>query len=453
MVHAHKNKTVNWALGALVATLWAAYPLPHVSAQSGTLADPFAPPSPNAALQYQRALLLMSAIDASDEANLKKPLWEVFPTPSGGDAFPGELKRLLYRARHATHAAAKGSRLQICDFGIDFEDAGAATILPHAAPLVRLGHLLTLRGAYAQSQGKWDEAAVIYFDGLRMGRHLTRQRTLLEAMAGMQILENNYYALARWSVECPKRELVIRAFGLLENMADRLIDPARTVASEATILSQEFKQLRAAYPDGPWGTFILDSLRLAPAETEEANRKTAIAECVKRGVPRQVFADTESFHAYLDRLEAISERFAESAAACMKLSGQARIERGQKLNARYAKLYGALGQQELLDAAEVGALFASHEAKLLLLRCAVAVASQKSDAGFPDDLAKVASGFGGRPPVSPYDESPIDFEVSDDGKSFRLAINEARVSGVTLPLIDFSSAAPAPRLSALRRRA
>ena len=32
-------------------------------AQSGTLAEPFPEPSPNAALHYQRALLLMASVD------------------------------------------------------------------------------------------------------------------------------------------------------------------------------------------------------------------------------------------------------------------------------------------------------------------------------------------------------------------------------------------------------
>ncbi len=41
--------------------------------QTGTLAEPFAPPSPNAALQYQRALLYLSAIGDDESALLHEP--------------------------------------------------------------------------------------------------------------------------------------------------------------------------------------------------------------------------------------------------------------------------------------------------------------------------------------------------------------------------------------------
>ena len=153
-------------------------------AQTGTLATPFPTPSPNAALHYLRALMSTSALDEADRKLLQQDIWEVIPGNQPKQGTAGQIKRLLYRARHATGAAGRGSRLEICNFGIDFSEAGGATILPHVQPMVELGRLLTLRGVYAQSQERWDEAAVIYFDVLRMGRHMTRQATLLEAIAG-----------------------------------------------------------------------------------------------------------------------------------------------------------------------------------------------------------------------------------------------------------------------------
>ena len=52
---------------------------PIGQAQIGTLAEPFSPPTPNAALHYQRALLLMSALDQPDHELLQKDVWEVLP--------------------------------------------------------------------------------------------------------------------------------------------------------------------------------------------------------------------------------------------------------------------------------------------------------------------------------------------------------------------------------------
>ncbi len=430
------------AVYAVVGIVSALCATGSVQAQAGTLAGPFAPPAPNAALHYQRALLIMSDLDEADLRYVEKDLWEVLPeAPS--NRFPNELKRLLYRARHATAAAGKGARLESCDFGIDFSDRGAATILPHVQPMVELGRLLTLRGAYEESQGRWDEAAVIYFDGLRMGRHMARQRTLLEAMAGMQIQENNQFALARWAARCPDSDRVSRAFGLSEIICDDLIAPARTLASETSILALDYARLNAAFPNGPWGTTILESLGEEATEDEQQNRKKAVAACVKAGVPKEVFDDVRSFRKHLAGLKELDVRFAEAAAACMKLPPQARVDRGQRLYDRYIKAAGAIGEQTLLNPAEIGALFAGHEANTVVLRCSLALAARRTDKGFPKKLDAIAGGFGGAVPTSPYDGSPLVYEVIDNGRSFRLGVKEVQVGAVTLPQVEFTGAAPA----------
>jgi hypothetical protein len=412
-------------------------------AQVGTLAEPLPQPSTNAALHYQRALLLMSALDEADRSLLEKNVWEVIPgcRPKPGTA--GRIKRLLYRSRHAADAAGKGSRLQSCDFGIDFADAGSATILPHVAPLVHLGRMLTLRGAYAQSQGNWEEAAVIYFDGLRLGRHLTRQPTLLEAMAGMQILENNYYALAHWAAACPDTNSVGRAFALFEIMADDLIRPARTLTFEATILAMDFDYLRRNYPNGAWGTAMLMALDGEAGEEEQENRKLAIKTCVDAGVPREVFDSAESFHKYLAGLQEIELRYAESAALCMALAPQARVRSSQHIYGRYSKAVGVIGRSNLLNAVDIGALFAGHEASITVLRVTLAVAGGRGDDGFPKTLDAIAGPFGGDLPKSPYDGSALTYEVFNEGQAFRVALEEVRVGDVVLPQVDFTSLAPA----------
>jgi hypothetical protein len=412
-------------------------------AQSGTLAEPLPTPSPNAALHYQRALLFLGAVDADGRNLLKEPVWEVLPELNEG--LPQEAKRLLYRGRHAIRAASLGARLDHCDFGIDLREAGPNTMVPHAAPMLRLARLLTLRGALAESQGEWEEAAVVYFDGLRMGRHMTHQPTLIEAMAGIEMLENNYFALAKWAARSPSRSLAARAFGLLETLADDMIDPARTLSFEAGIMSAQFKQLRRAYPDGPWAEMILDAYELEmPADAKrKAIQARAIAECTKRGVPKEAFDDVTSFNNYLDRFEALSARCAEACAACMTLPPTARVERGQRIYEKYEKLLAVLGDdQSLIDPAQIGAMFATHEAELVLARTALAVAASKSEKGFPEKLEAVAARFGGKVPASPYDGSPLAYEVFDDGQAFSLVVHEVRVAGITLPQIDFDSTAP-----------
>jgi hypothetical protein len=225
-------------------------------------------------------------------------------------------------------------------------------------------------------------------------------------------------------------------------MSDDLIDPTRTLASEAGILALEFEGLRRMFPRGPWGEAILESLGVEATDNEEQNRKKAVAECVKLGVPKEVFKDAKSLGRYVNRLEPLYLRFAEAAVASMKLPPKARIERGQRVFDRYSKLLGAVGQRDLINPAEVGALFAGHEAKTAVLRCALAVGASRTDKGFPEKLDAIAGAFGGSVPTSPYDGSPLVYEVLDKGKAFRLSINGVRVKGITLPRVDFTSASP-----------
>ena len=233
-----------------------------------------------------------------------------------------------------------------------------------------------------------------------------------------------------------------RAFGLFEVMADDLINPAGTLASETAILAMEFEALGRSFPEGPWGTMILESLGSTPQEDEKENRKQAVAACVKAGVPREVFESVKSFRKYLAELKELELRFAEAAAACMQLPPKARVERGQRLYERYTKAVGAIGRPGLLDPVDVGVMYAGHEAKIAIVRLALAVSAGRSDKGFPQELADVASGFGGDPPASPYDGSPVRYERLDDGKSFRLAIDEVRVGKNVLPGVDFTTSTP-----------
>lgn len=415
---------------------------PKTQAQSGTLGDPFPPPSPNAALHYQRALLLMSALDETDRALLQKPIWEVLPGYQPNKQAAARIKRTIYRARNATKAAGKGSRLTVCDFGIDFSDAGSATLLPHAQPMVELGRLLTLRAAYAQSQEHWDEAAVIYFDALRLGMHLTGQPTLIEAVAGMQVLENNYFALAHWAAACPNKNTVARVFGLFEMMAGDTIRPAHTLACETGILAGEIDSIARAHPNGAWGAMILQTLDHELGDDEKANRELAVAACVKAGVSKDVFANARSFRKYLSDVKRLDLRFAEAASAAMVLPPQARIERASKLLQRYQTAAGVIGQRALLDPVEIGVLFAAHEAKTTLLRVCLAVGSRRSETGFPATLDDVRSGFGGTVPGSPYDDSSLLYEVFDDGKAFQVGIKEVRVGETVLPEVEFASTGP-----------
>jgi hypothetical protein len=390
-------------------------------AQIGTLAEPFPAPAPNAALHYQRALLHLSRLEDPKPSALAAPIWEVMPDRSS-KSLSADATRLLTRARFAVGAATTGSRTSECNFGIDFTKMGAASQLPHVEGMVQLGRLLTLRGKLAESRGEWEEAVIVYFDGLRMGRHLTHQPTLLEALAGMEILRNHYHAIANWAVRCPARLLVARAFGLLESMQSGLLDPSQVIAREASILALDFQRLEAAYPDGDWAGMILDSYGESVSGNAEKDRTSAITACTDRGVPNDVFESSKAFSEYLGTLGSVSNRFVESAAACMSLPPKARIKRAAALNRKYAIVIPVLATDTLIDPAEIGALFAQHEAELTLTRIALAVSASRKKLAFPQSLDPVAARFGGSIPLDPYSGQSVIYQTRDDGKAFSIEI-------------------------------
>ena len=410
--------------------------------QGGTLAEPFPAPATNAALHYQRALLHLAQMKTADSEFLEQPIWQVVDQVGDQESFSQELLNTLYQGRRAIQSGITGARMDHCNFGIDFSQRGASTEMPHVEPMVRLGRLMTLRGAYAEVKGEWDEAAVIYVDGIRMGRHLTHQSTLLEVMAGTEILRNNYFALAHWAAQCPSRQLVARAFGALETLSTSLVNPAQAITREAGILRSEFQQLKAAYPNGPWAEMILESMGLDVPDDSDAAREAAIAACVSRKIPKKVFDDPKTFRSFVTRVEKESGRFTEAMAAAMTLPLEARITRGKALFDKYQQILVMLSGDVVLNPAEVGAYFGLHEAELAVTRVALAVSASKSDQ-FPASLDDVAARFGGNVPVNPYDGSAIQYSRHDDGKGFRLLIPATEVAGVGLAKVNFDTQLPA----------
>lgn len=422
----------------VIALLLPTFAVGGVSAQ-GTLAEPFPSPAPNAALHYQRGLLLLADVDQQDVRPLARPVWESLPRLEKGK-FPAELAQLLYRTRYAIRATTSGTRVADCNFGIDYRDRALATMLPHVNGSVRLGRLLALRGALAESRGRWEEAAIVYFDGIRMGRHLAQQNTLIEALAGIEVLRNHYFSLARWASACPDRALVARSFGLLESMQRSLVDPSRVIAREASILGFEFQRLRRAYPDADWAELLLESCGESSTGDLEKDRKKAIAVCEKRGVPRSVFSSTAEFHGYLDRLQATTNRYAESLAACMTLPAEARLTRAQALAVKYSKLIKILAGETTLSTVDVAAGFLEHEAELTLTRLVLALAASKRDGMYPPKLNELRVRFGGALPTSPYDNQPVRYSLVNEAKEFTLLIPAAN----SLPQISFASRPPTP---------
>ena len=396
-------------------------------------------PLPNGAIHYQQALLGLGTISLEERAILEQPLWDVLKNNPDGN-LPQEFVELVFAGRHALRNAKVGSQQEVADFGVDLSHFGSGTVLPHVQPMLKLGRLVAIAGIYHESQDDWKQAGMRYFQTLRMGRHMTHQRTLLEALVGIEILEKSYLLLGDWAVGCPEHSYILAAFLNLEPLTHDMVAPARTLAYEAGIRSHQFDRVKDAFPDGPWAEMILEAMgEFAPGKDRKSMQKKAISLCVERGIPEKIFQDKDAFDQHINKLQKLNLRSAEATAACMSLPPVARMKVGQRIYKKFQQPLKDLGDHSMINPAETGAYFAMHDAELTLARVVLALAAERKNTKFPEELTDVAHRFGGQVPHSPYDGSPLNYETIDGGNGFSINVSAVEAHGITLPKVEFTS--------------
>lgn len=390
----------------------------------------------NGAIHYQRAILFLSAVDPAKREVLQKPIWEIV-TPETTKAELAELNELLIESRHAIRSAIVGSNQMRADFGLDIRQYMVSALIPHNQSMVDLGRLITLHGMQREFEGRWKEAAEIYFATLRMGRHMTHQTTLAEAFAGVEILETAYFALGYWAANCPDAELVEEAFDLIAALSHDMAHPAKTLQSEANIIKLRMQTLKGAYPDGPWAEMVLEALEAdIPSAGPDALREAAIEAAVERGVPKEAFDNKESFIRYMDERSSLYLDLANATALCMTRTPAESIICGEAISLAYKDKLIETQNTSIWKPAKIASMFAVHEAELTVMRTCLAISARSAN-GYPVRLSEVAGLFGGTLPTSPYDGSPLNYEQLEDGNGFSLSVSEAKVGSVELPEIKF----------------
>ncbi len=394
----------------------------------------------NGAIHYQRAILFLNAVDPVKRQILQKPVWEII-TPETTDAEIAEINELLIESRHAIRSALVGSNQPSADFGLDIRQYMVSALLPHPRSMVDIARLIGLVGIHRESEQRWEESVDLYISAVRMGRHMTHQTTLAEAYAGVEILETAYFSLARWATKCPDKALVEEAFDALNVFAFDMVQPARTMQSEADILQMRMDTLRSSYPDGPWAEIVLETLGADfPLAGPEEMRKAAKAAAIEFGVPEAAFASKEALLGHLDEVSSVHIGMARDTVHCLTQPAADAIRCGEKVASKYRDMKKTQNTVNW-DAAKIASLFAVHEAELTALRVTMAVAAKKTTSGYPSDLRTVISEFGGNLPTSPYDGSALSYEVTSGGQEFSVSVNAATIGSIKLPAIKFDSAA------------
>jgi hypothetical protein len=406
-------------------------------ATAAEIIQPLPNGSSNAALHYQRAILLLSGVDAQQHKLLAAPIWETV-TPQMTTAQQDAVTRLLFAGRHAIRAGVTGSQQTAADFGIDFSAYGAALYVPHAEPLQEVANLVALYGLHLQGEEKWAEAGEIFLSVVRMGRHLTEQRTLGESTKGVRILETGYYCLATWAARCPDQQLVAAVRQALLVVGVDAISPLAAINTEATLVDLRLTELQHAYPDGNWQEILLAATN-API-TIGGNgdwREAAKAEAIKRGVPATVLESTEEFDKFVANLRDTNRRFYADTLAALSLPPEQAIAAGTKVYGEFAAQLKRLGDPDSLSPAQIAAFYATHDTAQRLLSVTLALCAAREGGLFPADLKGFAETFGGELPVSPVGGKAVEYKTTTDRKGFRIAFPKAVVGGVEVPEVAF----------------
>jgi hypothetical protein len=392
--------------------------------------------SSNAALHYQRAILLLSGVDAQQRKVLQAPIWETV-TPQMTAAQQSTVTQLLFAGRHAIRAGVIGSRQTTADFGIDFSAYGSAVYLPHAQPLQEVANLVALYGMHLQGEEKWADAGEMFLNVVRMGRHLTEQRTLGESTKGIRILETGYYCLATWAARCPDNKLIASVRQGLLAVGVEEISPLAALSTEATIVDLRLSELQHAYPDGNWPEILLAAKNISADSAPGDNwQEFAKAELLKRGIPATVFASPEQFDKFVVNLRDTNRRYYADTLAALSLPPQQAIAAGTKVHGEFADQLKRLGEPDALSPAQISAFYTTHDMAHRLLSVTLALCAAREEGTFPADLNGLATKFGGELPASPLGQA-LEYQTSADRKGFRIAFPKVMVGDVEVPEVAF----------------
>ena len=195
----------------------------------------------NAAFIYSRSFLCMNRFikfkNPEDEKTFLKALNKL--------AFYGEYdadvldKRAIYKSE-LVRRFHKASRIDRCDFGIEWED-GYEALLPELSEMRQMARLVVLAARQAGRGGDWPLALALYRDTLQMSRHLNQQKMIINTLVGAVITDFVFNQVGAVLAEMPAREELYRHLGkIVEEVQPALSDWSAAMEGEIKALSIYF---------------------------------------------------------------------------------------------------------------------------------------------------------------------------------------------------------------------
>ncbi|MEO2045256.1 MAG: hypothetical protein ABGX16_01620 [Pirellulales bacterium] len=270
---------------------------------------------------------------------------------------------------------------------------------------------------------------------------MSRQLTLAESIVAVRILETDYHVLADWAVRCPDAALIEQVRSQLVTFSPNSISPAAAIHQDATILQLGLTNLQHAYPNGNWAEMILVAMDAPTATLSPEEMRTTVRSMVlQRGVAKSVFDNKKSFDAHIDKLRTINQQYYQELLACFTLPNSEAIREGEHIHETYAAQLKRLGDPNTLNASQIAAYFAVHQAEHRLTQVVLSLSAHKLDGRFPTDLSTTVADFGGALPACPYHDGPPDYSITNGGTGMRISYPEVKIGKVVIPKLEFKYA-------------
>jgi hypothetical protein len=147
------------------------------------------PCGPNAALRYWMAMAQMQNPEASSALAV-----QLEKTARGQLPWDAKLTQFVEQNRDALATMHRGSRLEYCDWGLEWE-LGSETPIAQIPRLRAMSRLNVIYGIHLLHMGKSSEAADAWIAGLAFSRHIAAGTPLLGALTASVSLRDHLRAI------------------------------------------------------------------------------------------------------------------------------------------------------------------------------------------------------------------------------------------------------------------
>lgn len=146
---------------------------------SAASAEASAEPGANAGLKYWQAFAQLPRITEAEQQKLNA---EYLTMPLDANA-----REIATKGEYALRMLQRGAALKRCDWGVSYEEDGIEVLLPHVQAARTLSSLAGLRARMRFEEGRRADALDDVLAAMALGRHVSRDGSLIAVLVGYSI--------------------------------------------------------------------------------------------------------------------------------------------------------------------------------------------------------------------------------------------------------------------------